>query len=103
MQMNSMTVSDKYKPRKLMAEAIINHSVGHVSRKNMHLKMQATTKACDTALRKKKEKKISKLKKGRVGGGVEFVGNYNEPYPPPSRLFRDDDGADRDHREDLGI
>ena len=98
MQMNSMTVSDKNMTRK-MAEAIINHSVGHVSRKNMHLKMQATTKALGAALRKKKEKKISKLKKGRVGGGVEFVGNYNEPYPPPSRLFRhgDDDGADRDH------
>jgi len=84
MQANSMNVSDM--KRKLMADAIINHSERYVSPKNIHMKILAMDKAGATALRKKKEKAISKAIHRRDGKGLPLIGSgylpdrdYNYP------------------------
>jgi len=98
---NNMTVSDKNMTRKLMNAVIINHSVRHVSQKDIHVKMQAATKACDATLREKKKKDISKAIHRRGGNGFYLIGtdylpdrDYNCPFFPEGfihqQIYNDD-------------
>jgi len=77
---NNMTVSDKNMTRKQQARAIINRSVGHVSQKDIHVRIVATAKTDKADLRKKREVCISKLRKKRVGGGVAFIGDHTSEW-----------------------
>ena len=82
---NNSTVSDKNMRRKRLANAIINHSGRYVSKKKIHERIEAVTKASNTALWRQKKKDISKAIHRR-GAGCDLIGpgylpdrDYNYP------------------------
>ena len=75
MQSNNMS-SKKNMTLKQMTRAIINHRSGYMSKKAIHVKIAAMTKAYDAILREreKKKKKISKAQMRRTGKGLSLIG-----------------------------
>jgi hypothetical protein len=103
---NNMIVHDKNMRRKLMANAIINHSGGYVSKKKIHERIEATSKAFGRVEREEKKKNISKAIHRR-GAGCDLIGpgylpdrDYNCPVLPegfiPPQIYKDDMRRDLD-------